>query len=162
MRFDHSPLNHRLLKLDPYREQATLRSQLITHDVHSWSVPGGPVCPLSGTPQDELRFVGGVDVSFSQTDLDLACAALVVIDLSKLHEPASGSGKFVDDGGGAVVYEECELVRLDVPYLPGFLGFREVPVLRPLLERVAREKPEVVPQVSWEEILYSGWNSARF
>lgn len=132
------------------REQAALRSQLITHDVHSWTVPGGPVCPLPAPPGNELRFVGGVDVSFSQTDPDLACAALVVIDLTKLHEPVSGSAKFSDTGGDAVVYERCELVRLDVPYLPGFLGFREVPVLRPLLEQVAQKRPDIAPQVSFE------------
>ncbi|GAQ85670.1 Endonuclease V [Klebsormidium nitens] len=128
-------------------KQATLRSQLITHDVHTWTVPGGPVCPLQGPPGNELRFVGGVDVSFSQTDPDLACAALVVIDLTKLQEPVPGSAKFSDTGGDAVVYERCELVRLDVPYLPGFLGFREVPVLRPLLEEVAQERPDIAPQV---------------
>ena len=57
-----------------------------------------------------VRLVAGVDLSCikgSETD---ACAALVVLELPSL----------------AVVYEDMERVTLNVPYMPGFLAFREV------------------------------------
>lgn len=49
-------------------------------------------------------------MSFAKDDGSLACATLVVLDLSTLQ----------------VVYEDFEVVRLEVPYVPGFLAFREV------------------------------------
>lgn len=57
-----------------------------------------------------LRFIGGVDLSFGLQDPNVACAALVVLDISTLE----------------VVYESFECVLLTEPYIPGFLAFREV------------------------------------
>lgn len=57
-----------------------------------------------------LKYVGGVDISFSKGDPSVACGTLVVLDLHSLQ----------------VVYEDFSLVTLQVPYVPGFLAFREV------------------------------------
>ena len=47
-----------------------------------------------------------------------------------------------------MVYEDYEPLDLDVPYLPGFLAFREVPAYTRLLERAASSSymPEVRQQ----------------
>jgi deoxyinosine 3'endonuclease (endonuclease V) len=72
---------------------------------------------------DTIRYVGGVDISFitidGYTDPYEAVACLVVFDLELQ----------------IVVYEDIIDVRLEVPYVPGYLGFREVPAFEQLLER---------------------------
>lgn len=60
-----------------------------------------------------LKFVGGVDISYSREDPSVACGTLVVLDLQSLQ----------------VVYEDFSIVTLQVPYVPGFLAFREVHLL---------------------------------
>ncbi|KAH7428542.1 hypothetical protein KP509_09G006200 [Ceratopteris richardii] len=46
-----------------------------------------------------------------------------------------------------VIYEDFKIVHLHMPYIPGFLAFRESPVLLMLLERLANEHPDRYPQV---------------
>jgi deoxyinosine 3'endonuclease (endonuclease V) len=97
------------------------------HDEFSWKVPQTPSASTewskagSATVEEGsvLRYIGGVDLSFSKTDSSTALGALVVIDMQSMK----------------VVYEDFELVRLDMPYIPGFLAFREVRTLpfRPFL-----------------------------
>lgn len=60
--------------------------------------------------EEVLKYVGGVDISYSKEDPSMACGILVVLDLQTLQ----------------VVYEDFSIVTLHVPYLPGFLAFREV------------------------------------
>ena len=66
-----------------------------------------------GSVVEELKYVGGVDISFSKEDPSLACGTLVVLELHGLR----------------VVYEDFSVVTLHVPYVPGFLAFREVKAL---------------------------------
>jgi deoxyinosine 3'endonuclease (endonuclease V) len=58
----------------------------------------------------KLKYIGGVDISFLKEDPSTACAAVVVLDAETLE----------------IVHEEFDLVRMQVPYIPGFLAFREV------------------------------------
>ena len=46
-----------------------------------------------------------------------------------------------------VVYEDYRMVQLTLPYMSGFLAFREVPFLVQLLEHVKTARPEVMPQL---------------
>lgn len=39
------------------------------------------------------------------------------------------------------------MVTLSLPYIPGFLAFREVPHLLQLIEELRTNKPDLVPQV---------------
>lgn len=79
------------------------------------------------------RLVGGVDISFSEQpgEEDVACACLVVLDAANL----------------SIVYQKCELVRLELPYISGFLGFREVPSLAALLEELREQRLELFPDI---------------
>lgn len=60
--------------------------------------------------REVLKYVGGVDISFSKEDPSLACGSLLVLDLHSLQ----------------VVYEDFSVLTLNIPYVPGFLAFREV------------------------------------
>ena len=46
-----------------------------------------------------------------------------------------------------VVYKDYEIIRLDLPYVPGFLAFREAPHLMKLINTLKDKKPEFIPQV---------------
>ncbi|KAI3468458.1 hypothetical protein Pfo_025121 [Paulownia fortunei] len=78
-----------------------------------------------------LKYVGGVDLSFSKDDPSIACATLVVLDFSTLE----------------VVHEDSAIVKLHIPYVPGFLAFREAPVLLELLEQMKKTALSSYPQV---------------
>jgi deoxyinosine 3'endonuclease (endonuclease V) len=86
-----------------------LKSKLILEDDFVWSLP------LVGSSSAEdargkLKYIGGTDISFLKEDPSTACAAVVILDAVTLE----------------VVHEEFVIVQLQVPYIPGFLAFREV------------------------------------
>lgn len=60
--------------------------------------------------------VGGLDLSFS-SDGSHACASLAIVELPSLR----------------LLWELHHVVRVDVPYVPGFLAFREVPAYAALI-----------------------------
>ncbi|XP_075640783.1 uncharacterized protein LOC142612571 isoform X2 [Castanea sativa] len=111
--------------------QDYLKRRLITEDDFSWK--------LSEQNEEEekeevlLRYVGGVDISFSKEDTSVACGTLVVLDIQSQDL--------------RVVYHDYYLVTLTVPYVPGFLAFREAPVLLELLERMKKNASPFYPQV---------------
>lgn len=75
-----------------------------------------------------LRHVAGVDVSFFP-DGTHAVAAVVVVSYPEME----------------VLYERCATFQLKVPYMPGFLAFREVPAFKAMLQKVPSEwRPQVV------------------
>jgi endonuclease V len=90
-----------------YRTQDLLKEKLIAVDDFTWKLTS---CELDSDPNEQLRYVGGTDISFLKEDPSIACAALVILEIGTLK----------------IVHEEFDLVRLDVPYIPGFLAFREV------------------------------------
>ncbi|XP_009598512.1 uncharacterized protein [Nicotiana tomentosiformis] len=99
-------------QMDWLRIQDSLKRQLITEDDFKWRLP-----PKMNEREKEgsnceilLKYVGGVDLSFSKEDSSIACGTLVVLDFQTLK----------------VVYEDSSIVRLHIPYLPGFLAFREL------------------------------------
>ncbi|KAG2390009.1 uncharacterized protein HKW66_Vig0225860 [Vigna angularis] len=109
--------------------QDILREKLITEDSFSWKLSS------EGEPGykkgEELRCVGGVDISFSKDDPSKACGTLVVLDFHTLQ----------------VLYQDFSFVTLQVPYVPGFLAFREAPVLQQLLEKMKRSDNPFYPQL---------------
>lgn len=79
----------------------------------------------------QLNFVGGVDLSFPLDDTDHAVACLVVLEFPSLK----------------LVHSSFKNVELSLPYIPGFLAFREVQPLLELLNDLKNENPEIYPQV---------------
>jgi deoxyinosine 3'endonuclease (endonuclease V) len=63
--------------------------------------------------------IGGFDISGYKQDLDTVCAGLVICNTK--HE---------------VVYEDYIHGRMTVPYVAGYLGFREVPFYKELFDRI--------------------------
>jgi deoxyinosine 3'endonuclease (endonuclease V) len=101
-------------------EQERLAKLCLTSDHIDWCVHGKFV--------HGLRYVAGVDVSFFPDKIH-AVAAVVVLSYPDMK----------------VVYERCATFRLTVPYMVGFLAFREVPALKAMLEKVpGKYKPQVV------------------
>jgi len=111
-------------------EQYELKKQLILHDFNAWILPSGEVIG-SGSEFVDLKYIGGVDISFiKDNDVD-ACASLVVLEYPSMK----------------VVYEKFEMVKLTLPYVSGFLAFREVPFLIKLVAELRTERPNLVPQI---------------
>ncbi|GAB2286417.1 hypothetical protein Dimus_020826 [Dionaea muscipula] len=115
--------------------QDDLKKRLVTEDVFSWSLPSSSQERDGGGGEGEkkqvLRYVGGVDISFSKQDPSLACGTLVVLDLQSLN----------------VVYDDYFVTRLHVPYVPGFLAFREAPIFLGLLKKMKEDSYPFCPQI---------------
>jgi deoxyribonuclease V len=81
--------------------------------------------PTGDLPSD-LRLVAGVDVSYAK-DADLVAGAVVVLDCSTLE----------------VVDSAIAMRKVDFPYLPGLLAFREIPALLDALDKL-KTAPELL------------------
>lgn len=103
-------------------EQARLREQVVEQDTEQWQ----KTPDFSG-----LERVAGVDLSFIKGDEVNACAQLVVLSYPQLE----------------VLYEDSTMVALTMPYMAGFLAFRETPSLLEALKRLESKHPELMPQV---------------
>ncbi|CAH1429815.1 unnamed protein product [Lactuca virosa] len=107
--------------------QDSLKKKLVTEDDYTWKLgETGEGCGV-----ELLKYIGGVDISFSKDDPSVACGTLVVLDFKTLD----------------VVYEDSSIVTIDVPYVPGFLGFREAPIFLKLLEKMQNGSHPFYPQL---------------
>ncbi|KAJ4930473.1 hypothetical protein NE237_008260 [Protea cynaroides] len=111
--------------------QESLKRRLILEDDFTWRLPTHDNGLEENARGEKLRYVGGVDLSFSKDDASIACGALVVVDLENLN----------------VIYDDFSVVRLQIPYIPGFLAFREAPVLLELLEKMKQNAHPFYPQL---------------
>ncbi|BBI30521.1 endonuclease V [Acanthamoeba castellanii medusavirus] len=78
-----------------------------------------------------VRYVGGVDISFVKGDAVSACASLVVLAYPSLE----------------LVWSVERMVAMELPYISGFLAFREAPHLARLIDHLRAERPDLEPQV---------------
>eukprot|EP01111_Echinosteliopsis_oligospora_P009224 TRINITY_DN2669_c0_g1_i1.p1 TRINITY_DN2669_c0_g1~~TRINITY_DN2669_c0_g1_i1.p1 ORF type:complete len:247 (+),score=49.29 TRINITY_DN2669_c0_g1_i1:200-940(+) len=99
-------------------EQEYLKSKLILEDKIEWDIKS-------------LKYIGGVDISFIKENNVDACASLIVLEFPSLK----------------IVYEKYEMVKLTLPYISGFLAFREVPYLISLIDELKSVNPSLTPQV---------------
>ncbi|KAG0206601.1 hypothetical protein BGX28_001990 [Mortierella sp. GBA30] len=114
------------------KEQVILKQNLILRDEHSsWSLTLKPDETHHLESVQGLQYIGGVDLSFIVGNDEDAIASLVVLSYPKLK----------------VVYERHAKVKLTLPYIAGYLAFREVQPLVELIEQLRRECPEFEPQV---------------
>ncbi len=100
------------------KEQEKLKEKLITKDVDIHN-------------KSDVKYIGGVEISFVKNSDDDACAAYVILSYPDLQ----------------VVYEKMEMVKLQKPYIPGFLAFREVDHLVKLIESAKVTNPKLIPQI---------------
>ncbi|TXG62418.1 hypothetical protein EZV62_013781 [Acer yangbiense] len=111
--------------------QDELKKRLVTEDDFTWKLPS----QIEKEEEEEdgalLKYVGGVDISFSKEDPSIACGCLIVLQLKTQQ----------------IVYQDLCLLRLQVPYVPGFLAFREAPVLLQLLDNMKKNANPFYPQV---------------
>ncbi|XP_050231845.1 uncharacterized protein LOC126680712 [Mercurialis annua] len=108
--------------------QFSLKQGLILEDDFPWKVP---TSEEEDGKEQVLKYIGGVDVSCLKEDQSVACGTLVVLNFST----------------GEVVYHDSAHVKLHVPYIAGFLAFREAPVLVQLLEKMKTENNPYYPQL---------------
>lgn len=102
------------------------------------SIPGATplVSPTKksrdGTPAGPppLKFVGGLDISFLK-DSSVAVASLAIMSFPSLK----------------IVHTLMHHCEMKLPYMPGFLAFREVEPLRKLLEVAKQQYPTEFPQI---------------
>lgn len=80
---------------------------------------------------DKIKYIGGMDISFSPNDSNKASACLIIHNYSTLEIVARFN-------------TNCNIY---VPYKAGYLAFREVPTLLKLLEKVKQNYPEYVPDL---------------
>eukprot|EP01061_Rhynchopus_euleeides_P022125 TRINITY_DN36045_c0_g1_i1.p2 TRINITY_DN36045_c0_g1~~TRINITY_DN36045_c0_g1_i1.p2 ORF type:complete len:311 (+),score=119.54 TRINITY_DN36045_c0_g1_i1:222-1154(+) len=102
-------------------EQAALRERCVIDDVCDWQ---------ASDTFEGLNVVAGVDISFAKDNPVDACVTVVALEYPSMK----------------VLHEVTYMVALDLPYISGFLGFREVPHIQRAVERM-REEHGVAPQV---------------
>ncbi|AYV76692.1 MAG: endonuclease V [Terrestrivirus sp.] len=85
---------------------------------------------------EEIKYIGGVDISFEKKDPNNACVFIVIIEMpkSEYHDMK-------------IVYEDHKIIRLNVPYISGFLAFREVSHYKDLIETMKQKAPQFFPQI---------------
>ena len=78
---------------------------------------------------NEIKFVGGLDISFNPKNPDIGCAYITVLKYDTLE----------------VVYENHFVSQLTTPYISGFLAFREYELYQNLVNHIPPEfKPDVI------------------
>lgn len=97
-------------------EQKFIRERVIEKNDFKWDI-------------NTLDLVAGVDISASKEDPDVACSALIVYSCKSKK----------------IVYEQIDIVQINQPYIPGFLAFREVPVLYELFQKLKIKRPDCWP-----------------
>ncbi|URE42811.1 Endonuclease V [Musa troglodytarum] len=113
------------------RAQESLKEKLVLEDDFAWGVPSHGLASGDGSRREKLKYIGGVDISFLKKDPSVSCGALVVLDADTMD----------------VVHEEFEVTRLQVPYVPGFLAFREASMLLGLLNKMKANAHPFYPQL---------------
>ena len=92
-----------------------------------------------------MTLVAGVDISFNKKDPSFACAYITIIETHS-HK---------------ILYEDHLSTRLTIPYVSGFLAFREVPHYAKLIDRIPNKyRPDVILVDGFGILHYRGFGSA--
>ena len=79
----------------------------------------------------DIKYVGGIDISFIKNDNINACISLAVLDLDTLE----------------TVFSRNEMIKMTCEYIPGYLAFRETPHIARILKTVKTQFPGFYPDV---------------
>ena len=107
------------------KEQDNLKQKLIKTDLYNFNLDNN-----NDNNTTELKYIAGMDISAIKHNPNIAVSALVICDRNL-----------------KIVYEDYKLVKMDEPYIPGFLAFREVKHLVNLINDLKTNHPEYIPQV---------------
>ena len=107
------------------KEQDSLKQKLIKTDFYNFNLDNN-----NNNNTTELKYIAGMDISAIKHNPNIAVSALVICDRNL-----------------KIVYEDYKLVKMDEPYIPGFLAFREVKHLVNLINDLKNNHPEYIPQV---------------
>ncbi|KAF9133092.1 hypothetical protein BGW39_010626 [Mortierella sp. 14UC] len=114
------------------KQQTVLKPNLVLTDNHpDWSLTLKNDNTYRLESSKGLRYVGGVDLSFIVGNNEDAIASLIVLSYPDFK----------------VVYENHAKVKLTLPYIAGYLAFREVQPLLDLISTLRSTRPELEPQV---------------
>ena len=108
------------------KEQDSLKQKLIKTDFYNFNLDNNN----NNNNTTELKYIAGMDISAIKHNQNIAVSALVICDRNL-----------------KIVYEDYKLVKMDEPYIPGFLAFREVKHLVNLINDLKTNHPEYIPQV---------------
>lgn len=115
--------------------QIDLGKRIIQKDDFDWTVDesssesdGGEA---DGGDRRLLRYVGALFLGFSKEDPNQGCATLLIMAYPSLE----------------VIYRRMELVKIDEPYMPSYLAFREIPAFRSLWNEMLERDSEIKPDV---------------
>ena len=108
------------------KEQDSLKQKLIKTDFYNFNLDNNN----NNNNTTELKYIAGMDISAIKHNQNIAVSALVICDRNL-----------------KIVYEDYKLVKMDEPYIPGFLPFREVKHLVNLINDLKNNHPEYIPQV---------------
>ena len=104
-------------------QQEVIASRVNEKDIHpSWNATSDGITGL--------KIIVGTDISFFKTGNE-AIGCIVA-----LHYPSL-----------EVAYTLMERTTMPEPYIPGFLAFREAPILERLLKRLMSERSDLIPDV---------------
>ena len=109
------------------KEQDSLKQKLIKTDFYNFNLDNNN---NNNNNTTELKYIAGMDISAIKHNPNIAVSALVICDRNL-----------------KIVYEDYKLVKMDEPYIPGFLAFREVKHLVNLINDLKNNHPEYIPQV---------------
>lgn len=98
-----------------------------------------------------LRYIAGVDLSFPLGDNKNAVACLVVMSMPELEVIKKSFFIFFCLYHNLlffkVVYKKFLETKLYLPYISGYLAFREVGPILKLIDELKTEHPEFYPQI---------------
>ena len=90
------------------KEQDRLKQKLIKTDFYNFNLDNTNQINTSNNIT-ELKYIAGMDISASKKNPNIAVSALTICDRNL-----------------KIVYEDYKIVKMDEPYIPGFLAFRGV------------------------------------
>ena len=103
-----------------YREQNQLAFQIQNENTCLQNDFDVSLFLLLFKQNNRIQLIGGLDISYLKDDINHACGCCVVYDILEKK----------------VIYSDCIYEEITVPYIPGYLAYRELPIYRKLLQKI--------------------------
>ena len=73
---------------------------------------------------DELKYIGGVDISFDKDNNQIGIVCLSILEWPSLK----------------TIHDEYQQIQTNVPYISGYLAFREIEHIERMIDKLRKEK----------------------